>query len=352
VCKGDLYLEPADLKDPWNVDVVIERDFWGRYVLEHPLTGKKTHFTRVTTAAGTLDDKRGLNDWDNRMVAYGMGQQPHLVTMAASADGPDDKDTLTQVVNGAKAAAASDRKAVVGTTLHKLTQRIDLGQSVKVPEIHRDRITRYKTAVAQHRLRFLMEFIEGVVCLPELGLCGTTDRVAEWHHSDLPVIFDLKTGSLDYAKIAIAQQEAAYAHATHRWDGTRWHEMPALNKEIALVLHRPAETDDEPRLFTVNIAEGWRMLNMSMEVRSLRSGRGKHLFTEITADALPSPSANREEELRDRVTRIVQNPAAKLALEGLWTHDVPTLKEGGLTEVQLNLVDGWCGVVERGHGLA
>lgn len=352
VCKGNLYLEPADPKDPWNVDVRIKRDHWGRYVLPHPLTGKETHFTRVTTAAETLDDKRGLTDWINRMVAYGMAQQPHLVTLAASASGPDDKDTLNQVVKQAQAAAASDRKAVIGTTLHKLTQRIDQGEVVKVPEQHRDRIIRYKTTIAQHRLRFLLDFIEGVVCIPDLGLCGTTDRVAEWHHSDLPVIFDLKTGSLDYAKVAIAQQEAGYSRATHRWDGDRWHEMPEINKEIALVLHLPAETDDEPRLFTVNIAEGWRMLNQSMEVRSLRSGRGKHLFTEITADALPTPSANREEGLRDRITRIKEEPAALQALLGLWPNDMPTLAEGGLSDIQLDLIEGWCEEVEAQHGIA
>ena len=333
------------------MDVNIKRDFWGRYVLPHPITGKETHFTRVTTAAGTLEDTRGLTDWVNRMVAYGMGQQPHLVTLAASADGPDDKDTLNQVVKQAQAAAAADKKAVIGTTLHKLTQRIDLGQVVKVPEEHRDRITRYKTAVAQHRLKFVLEFIEGVICLPELGLCGTMDRLAQWHHSELPVIFDLKTGSLDYNKVAVAQQEAAYARSTHRWDGDRWHEMPAINQEVALVLRLPAESDDEPRLYAVNIAEGWRLLNQSMEVRSLRSGKGRHLFTEITADALPTPSANREEGLRERVAAIVQVPSAKQALLGLWPKEMPTLAEGGLSDAQLDVIDSWCQRVESEHGL-
>jgi len=351
VCKANLYLEPADPKDPWNVDVRIKHDHWGRYVLPHPITGKETHFTRVTTAAGALEDTYGLMDWKARMVAFGMGQRADLVTLAASANGSDDKDVLNQVVKQAEQAAAVDKKANIGTALHAMTQRIDLGEAVKIPPDHRDRIIRYKTAVAQHRLDFIPIFIEAVVCVPDLGLCGTMDRGAIWPHASLPVIYDLKTGSLDYIKVKTAQQLAAYANATHRWDGSRWHEMPPFNKEMALVMHLPAEGDDEPKLYRVNIREGWRLLNQAIDVRSLRSGRGKHLFTEITADAIPTPSANREEELRERITKIVAVAAAKQALLGMWPQSMPTLSEGGLSDTQLDLIEGWCGEVEREHGL-
>lgn len=354
VCRHPLELRPADPKDPWSVDVRIKTDRWNRYILPHPITGKEQAWTRVTTAADTLEDKYGIISYEARNVAYGMGQRPDLVTLAASADGPDDKRLLGDVVEQAKQAAASARKANLGTALHAFTQRIDRGdRDVRVPADHRDRIIRYKTAVAQHRLGFPHEYIETIVCLVELSLCGTTDRLAEWVHSPELVAYDLKTGSLDYIKVKTSQQLAAYANASHWWDPETeiWHEMPPVNKKVALVMHLPAETDDEPRLFSVNIEEGWRLLNTSMEVRTLRSGKGKHLFTEITADAMPTPAANREEDLRERVRLIAAVPAAKQALLGMWPSDVPTLAEGGLTDAQLDQVEGWCQQVEREHRL-
>lgn len=350
-CKSNIYLEPADLKDPWNVETRIRKDGWGRYVEVHPITGKDTHFTRMTTAADALEDKYGIIDWRCRNVAFGMGLRPDLVNMAIAAEGIDDKDTLNDVVRQAEQAAAANRPANVGTTLHLLTQRIDRGETVRVPDDLRDRVTRYKTAVAQHRLKFILDYIEAVVCIADLNLCGTMDRGAEWPHSTLPIIYDLKTGSLAYAKVKIAQQLAGYANASHRWVGPgKWEPLPAFNRDIALVMHLP-DGDAEPVLYKVNIKEGWRLLNMSMDVRSLRSGKGKHLFTEITADAQPSANANREEELRGRVERIVAVPAAKVALLGLWTHEIPTLKEGGLSEFQLDQVADWCSRVERDHSL-
>lgn len=350
-CKSGLSLEPADLKDPWNVETRIRKDGWGRYVERHPITGKETHFTRVTTAADSLEEKYGLMDWRCRNVAYGLGLRPDLVNMAIAAESIDDKDTLNDVVKQAEQAAAANRPANVGTTLHLLTQRIDRGETVRVPDDLRDRVTRYKTAVAQHRLKFILDYIEAVVCIPDLNLCGTMDRGADWPHSTLPIVYDLKTGSLDYAKVKIAQQLAAYANASHRWIRPgEWTELPPFNKDIALVMHLP-DGDAEPVLYQVNIKEGWRLLNMSMDVRQLRSAKGKHLFTEITADAQPSENANREEELRARVERIVAVPAAKVALLGLWTHDVPTLREGGLSEFELDQVADWCRRVESEHGL-
>lgn len=332
----------------------IPVDRWNRYELPHPITGKLMHWTRMTTAADALEDKYGLIDYKSRMVAYGLAISPDLVNLAMSAENADDKDTLNDVIKQAEQRAAATRKANIGTTLHKLTQKVDRGDvGVRIPPEHRDRIIRYKTAVAQHQLKFPPELIEAIVCLPDLGLCGSTDRGAEWPHSRERIIYDLKTGSLDYAKVKIAQQLAGYANGEYVWDrqAKKWLPLPPFNREIALVMWLPAETDEEPKLYKVNIAEGWRILNQSMEVRQLRSGRGKHLFTEITADAVPTPSADREEGLRERVSSIVQDPPAKQALLALWPRNMPTLTEGGLTNIQLDLIEGWCDQVEADHGV-
>jgi hypothetical protein len=334
-------------RDPWSDLVYVKRDRWGRYMLPDPVTGEEKAFTRMTTAAGTLDDKYGLIDWKVRRAVYGVGQRDDLRDLAASADGPDDRKVLDDVVKQAEAVAESHAKANVGTALHGITEKVDRGdKNVRIPEAHRDRITRYKTAVAQHGLRFIPELTEVIVVLPELGVAGMPDRVAWWPHSELPVIYDLKTGSIEHSKVSIAQQESGYAHSTHWFDGKEMRPMPAINLDVALVLHLPSDSDAEPKLYSVNIKEGWNLLNQSMEVRTLRTGKGKHLFTEITADAIPTASANREEELRVRVRKIVAE-GHQAALKGLWADDVPTLKEGGLTAAQLDRVESWCEQIER-----
>jgi hypothetical protein len=335
------------------VNVEIPRDHWGRYKLPDPITGKETAFTRMTTAAGTLEDTYGLMNHKSRQVALGLSLRPDLVLLAQSCE-PSDKKVLDDIVKQAEHAAASAFKANLGTALHAFTAKVDMGEVPRVPNEHLVRITRYKTTVAQHHLVFPREFIETVVVLPELGLCGTMDRGAEWPHSKNGlVVLDVKTGSLDYAKVKIAQQLAGYSRCSHYLgrDLKTWHPMPAYNQDVALVLWLPAETDDEPKLYSVNIDEGWRMLNMSMDVRKLRSGKGKHLFTEITADAIPTQAADREEMLRDRVRSLVQIPPAKQALLARWPADMPTLQEGGLTTAQLDQIEAWCEELETEHGL-
>ena len=337
--------------DPWNEPLHIKRDRFGRYLLPDPHTGEEKPWTRVTTVAGTLDDTFGITDWRLRNAVYGLGLRDDLRDLAASADGPDDKKVLNDVVRQAEAAAASSRKANIGTALHGITQKIDRGdKDVRIPAEHRDRIIRYKTTVAQHRIEWIAEAIERVVVIPELGVAGQIDRIANWTHSPLPIIGDLKTGSIEYAKVKIAQQLGLYSRATHWWDGEEMHPMPEVNQDLALVVHLPAEGDDEPRVYSVNIAEGWRLVQQSMQVRGIRKDKGKHLFTEITAEAIPTPSANREEALRTRVKRIVA-AGHTAALKGLWDPSVPTLKEGGLTDTDLDLVEFWCEKVETEKGL-
>lgn len=335
-------------RDPWSDNVQIKRDRFGRYLIPDPETGQERPWTRVTTAAKTLEDTFNLQRWENRQVAYGIGLRDDLYALAASADGPDDRRVLDDVVDQAKHAAASSRKANAGTALHGIVNKINRGdKDVRIPPEHRDRIIRYRTVAAAHRLDFIAGMCERVVVIPELGLAGTMDAGVNWPHSTLPVVSDLKTGSIDYAKVSIAQQLAAYAHATHWFDPVTetLHEQPEVNQSEALVLHLPAEGDDEPRVFKVDIEEGWRLLQQSMDVRSVRSSKGKHLFTEITAEAEPAPSANREDALRDRVKHIIEH-GGKAGLLARWTDDVPTLREGGLSPDQLDKVEQWCSEVE------
>jgi hypothetical protein len=343
-----------DLEDPYTMPNDIKIDRFGRYLAINPKTDQVEPFTRATTIAKSLDDTYYLTEWAKRMVAYGLGLRPDLVALAAAADGPDDKRTLRDVAEQALQAAASGRKANIGTALHGITHKVDRGDAhVNVPAEYRDHITRYKTIVSAFGFEWIKEFIEVTLLLPDIMVAGSADRIGNWHRSVLPIVSDLKTGgTLDFSKTAIAQQLAIYANATHRWDGTKSVPMPEMNKEEALVIHLPATTDDEPKVYLVDIAEGWQLVQQSLEVRGVRKTKGKHLFTEIKADTTvsppngepapvsPAPSAGREAELRHRVTRIVEAGHAS-TLKAMWADDVPTLKEGGLSDDHLDRVTRW-----------
>lgn len=341
-----------DYIDPWEEDMSkIKRDRWGRPILPDPETGKERAWTRVTTAAKTMEDQHNLIDWKARMVAYGVGQREDLQALAAGADGTDDKGTLNDVVEQAVVVAQASSKANVGNALHGLTQKIDRGDAtVMVPKNLRDHITRYKTLIDAHGIQVRKEMIERLVCIPELGLAGSMDRGVEWQ--SILAVSDLKTGSLDYARVSIAQQLAAYANGTHWWDikAGCWREQPEMNKDVALVVWLPAE-GETAKVYKVDIAEGWKLLQASLDIRTIRSGKGTHLFEEVTAEALPAPAAIDEARLRRRVKRI-QEAGGKAALLALWRKDVPSLKEGGLSDEHIVLWDSWCEQVEREVGLA
>jgi hypothetical protein len=75
-----------------------------------------TAWTRVTTVAGTLADRYGLEKWGNRNVVLGIAAREDLYAQAASCT-PDDKDTLNQIVDQAQEAAKAKSGANLGTAL-------------------------------------------------------------------------------------------------------------------------------------------------------------------------------------------------------------------------------------------
>lgn len=346
-------LNHVEDKDPWTVINNVKRDRWGRPLLPDPYTGKERAWTRVTTAAKALDSPDALIDWKARMVAYGVGQREDLQELAASADGSDDRQVLKDVVEQAVVVAQAGKKANAGTALHGITAKIDRGDAdVVIPARHRERLARYEALVKAYGFTMLPDMMERLVCVPELGLAGSMDRGIEWRGR--LICGDLKTGSLDYSKVAIAQQLAAYAHGTHYWgEDNQWHEQEPLDKETALVIWLPAYADDQPKVYSVDIAEGWNLLQMSVDLRGIRSTKGSALFEEVDVVEADTPPLAVVEEaaLRDRVTKIIE--AGHVAqLKGLWDPSVPTLKEGGLNLQQRMLVQSWCEQVEADNQMS
>jgi hypothetical protein len=244
-----------------------KRDRWGRYLITPASGGKARGYTRATTWAKTMADSYGLEQWGKRMVALGLVHRPDLLALVAAH--PDDKDTLNRACADAVEAAKASAGANMGTALHAMTERVDLGLEVPDGPWTPD-VDAYRTVTRAAGLTLDDTHIERVVVLDALEVAGTFDRIVTV--DGRRYIADLKTAqALDYAWGEIAIQLALYAHADAIYDYAteRREPMPQVDRDRALVIHLPAG-QGRCELHWVDIAAGWQAAELAGAVRVWR----------------------------------------------------------------------------------
>lgn len=265
-----------------------EFDRYGRYVIPHPTTGKKTSWTRATTYAKSISDTYALGQWMLRMAVKGVATRPDLYALAAATP-IEDKDGLNRIAEDAKEAAAAKAGANLGTALHSFTEQIDRGEQPNVPEPWARDVAAYKQMLATHGIKILPQYMERKVVVPEISVAGTFDRIVD--RGGLK-IGDLKTGQdLSFGWLEISVQLAIYSRATHLWTpSTRTFEpMPPVDQDVALVFHLPVGKATAV-LYEVDIAAGWQAAQLCGQVRDWRKRRD--LAKAIsTAPAVAAPVA-------------------------------------------------------------
>jgi hypothetical protein len=282
----------------------IKRDRYGRYLLPDPETGKLKAWTRATTIAGTLKDRFGLEQWDQRNIVYGIGQRQSLYAKAAAAT-LDDRKILDGIARDAKAAANSKAGADIGSALHAFTERVDRGEELTIPEPFDADVKAYTAEMEAAGILTLTGWIERVVICHDIGIVGTMDRLStcpEWKRRPgdthtLARVGDIKTAIdkvyatydddgnqtgteqvntvLRYGMADIPLQLAIYANASHWWNpqGEKWVEMPPVDRAVAMVYHVPAGMA-ECRIIEVDIAAGWEAVQTALKVRAWRKRKG------------------------------------------------------------------------------
>lgn len=249
-----------------------KRDRWGRYLLPDPETGEERPWTRATTVANTLADRYGLEQWAKRNVVLGIAAREDLYALAVSCK-PEDKKQLNDIVEAAEEAAKARSGANLGTALHRITERVDRGEDLDIPDAWRADIDAYCQTLVDNHLTVHPDYMERVVVLPEYGIAGTLDRLLyPGVTPDGPkIVADLKTGKdvVRYGMTEIAIQLAIYANATHMWNGDGYEPMPHVYTDRAIVIHLPVG-EGTCTLHEVNIKEGYRALRAAMWVREWR----------------------------------------------------------------------------------
>jgi len=260
------------------------RDRWGRYLLPDPNTGEERAWTRATTLANTLSDPWGLVDWKLRMAVKGVATRDDLRALASALPLDTGKRQLNEVAQDAIEYAGGSSGRNMGTALHEWTAQSDRGEAPEVPSPWDRDLEAYHAALAVHSITGAPEWVERIVCIPDLGVAGTFDRIVHWP----PTLYiaDVKTAAgLDYSWLEIAVQLALYANAECLWnaDDERWVEMPPVDRVQGLVMHLPvgqARCD----LHWVDLEIGWEAVTLAVDVREWR--KRKDIARPFGADLL------------------------------------------------------------------
>jgi hypothetical protein len=246
------------------------RDRWGRYLLPDPVTGEERAWTRATTLANTLSDPWGLVDWKLRMAVKGVATRDDLRALAAALPLDTGKKQLNEVAQDAIEYAGGSSGRNMGTALHEWTAQWDRDEAPEVPPPWDRDLMAYDAALGRHGIKVWPDAVEQIVCLPDLGVAGTLDRIVHWPPEGY--IADVKTGAdLSYSWLEIAVQLALYANAPWIWNerAEEWEAKGAVNTTQGLVMHLPvgqARCD----LFWVDLEIGWEAVTLAVDVREWR----------------------------------------------------------------------------------
>lgn len=297
-----------------------KRDRWGRYLIPGP-DGKVRSYTRVTTWAGTVDERHNLEKWQQRQVALGLAARPDLLARVAACQ-PDDKDELAKLCEQAIEASKGSAGANLGIALHAFTERVDLGEDISIPAPWDADVAAYRATLAAAGVRIVPEYVERVVVNHTLQVAGTFDRLAEVPGLGLTVC-DVKTGGfLSFQSIAVqlalyARGEALYDPATETCSP-----MPAVNQEWGIVIHLPAGKAT-CELLAVDLRAGWDAAQICGSVRRWRTRKDIARPFDSSDGVAQGRSylQRRIERLRDVVPEALEVLAAK------WPPFTPTLRE-------------------------
>lgn len=224
----------------------------------------------VTAVAKVGDDTYSLDKWGKRQVALGMAlDEGHLRERAAAHY--DDRDQLDDIAEEAMTKAKSHEKAAKGTAAHRITERVDLGETVIQTPFSKAVSEAWQRALKDARLEILPEFIERIVIFPELYIAGRFDRFVKVKGTGKIACLDLKTGAnaVKYPH-SIARQLATYVNAPllagpipgSGGETEQFEALPAkLDRKWGYVVHL---TDDKVEVVKIDIAAGWKNVKDSV----------------------------------------------------------------------------------------
>lgn len=322
----------------------------GRYALTNPDTGKPATFQRVTKFCSATQDESGLIDWVARYVAKGVGDHDDLAFRAASAS-IDDRGELNRVAQEAKQRAGGNQASDDGTLLHKLTEAVDRGENPRVPAKWKGHIQRYRELVDNGPLEVVTDYIERVVCVPELGVAGTFDRLmrvkrdvtvafpsgrtAELREGELVVVDVKSSKQLELSALKFATQFSIYSRARHVWNVAEedWDPLPEVNQDVAFIYWIPS-TKTQAEIVAVDINAGWEAALECKRIIEMRRGN-KKLIQSVYAAATGEDPGSFSYQIRNAVSKEELSAIWREANDArLWNKQLEALGKNRLRELE------------------
>ncbi|MCL4293854.1 MAG: hypothetical protein KJ056_12625 [Acidimicrobiia bacterium] len=318
--------------------------------------GKKRRAKNVSSVAKVPDDPYNLTAWGKRQVAIGLASRPDLLESVAAHW--DDKTKLNDICTQASDAADARKAATAGTTAHRITERVDLGEAVLDTPLAKRVATMWTDLLAGNGLTVVPDMVERVVVHPDRYVCGTFDRLVRTRDGRL-LIADIKTGTsaINFPH-STAVQLALYANAPFlaaRWGSaasgsTRTFtpfgpELDELDRSVGLVLYLPLDegAEGDATVYEYDLDAAWRCVTdviwPTLDWRTHDKDQLRYPYEPpAPATTGSDPVEVRRVALLDAV-RALPGPA-RAAIKTAWPASLPPLTApDGWTAERLEVVD-------------
>lgn len=366
-----------ELDDPWerNGGVVAVRSEFDRParvedmvpVHRNPKDGRPRiwlpdgttakYYSRPSSWGKKVEDSTMLSKWTTRVTVDGFldfGDQSEALQMEHAALGPSEADQGSKQQHNElndKAKGLSSQADRVGTALHAITERWDLGLEVHPPRKFQADLEAWKRGTDCFTIVDMPDGRPGVECFVAFDmlrpgaefdgshwthwvrLAGTFDRLWRYKPCDVEdengkkcgrrvYVGDLKSGkadSLKWAEASIAVQLAIYAHAKQYvpnpdGKGAIRFDMPDICPHRAITFSLPAGTG-QARVIWTNIVGGLEVA-IDLVPRLTAHRRRKDWFADFTPVLDPWTAIDRCQTVDDLVAMWRQFPD-----KALWAAD-------------------------------
>jgi hypothetical protein len=264
----------------------IPRDRWDRPLLIPVDGGDRKPYTSISTLSEALGDTFGLDIWDRRMIARGIGLSEDLAALAGAEPyntglGEPDKGAmkesgrrLDEIIERARDVAKAHQKRDHGTAFHGLTEP-DNREHTVVPERMRPDVDSFWAEL--ERLGIEIVATELFIVNEGLQSAGTFDHFVRVPGIDGLVVLDKKTGVYHPEKCRI--QLACYAGG-ELYDKETDERIPfesafgPVNQEIGITAHTAA-LSGKTVLYEEDLVLGRRAAAAAIWVRDYRKTSGR-----------------------------------------------------------------------------
>ena len=214
--------------------------------------------------------------WARRNIVYGVTHDQSLAARALALGGTPQtwndaqKKLVDKIHEDAAAVAQAHKGADIGTAVHLMTARVDLGEDLDAGPYQAD-IDAYVAALARAGFEVDPLYVECRLVCDALQMAGTADRILTRVSDRMRFVADIKTGaSVDFGGLGWGAQLACYAHGSiYDVEADVRLDTPPMDRITGIIIHLPAG-QGRCDLYEIDLVAGYRAAQLANEIRAVR----------------------------------------------------------------------------------